>query len=120
MTARKPRRADIDPDRIGDLLAQLSTTRGWSTGLAIARLRDAWGEVVGPVLVSRCEPGWIDEHGTLTIRCDHGATANEVTMLAATILGKAQEYAAGLRLTGVTSSVRRPREPGATRAPRQP
>lgn len=106
MSNRRPRRADVDPPAVGEVLDELASARGWSHGLALAKLRETWESVVGPILLSRCEPGAIDADGTLTIRCDHGATANEITMLAATIASKANEAVPAARIRGVQSIVR--------------
>ncbi len=103
------RGADRDPDSVGEVLDQLATGRSWAAGLAIARLRDRWEDIVGPILVSRCEPSKVREDGMLEIRCDHGASANEVSMLANTIVEKAREHAGTIAIVGVVSLVRRAR-----------
>lgn len=105
MTKRQ-RRADVDPPIVGELLEQLASSRGWANGLALARLRDGWAAVVGPILAPRCEPAQIDADGVLVVRCDHGATANEVTMLAAVILEKARGQVPSATITGVAANVR--------------
>lgn len=106
---RKNRRVDVDPPKVGKVLDELAAARGWGHGLAVARIRDVWLQIVGPILESRCEPGSIDASGVLVVRCDHGATANEVTILEQVIVSKVREHVPSARVTGVTSVVRKRR-----------
>lgn len=103
---RPIRRGDVDPDPVGAVLDQLAAAKGWSQGLAIAKLKERWEEIVGPILVSRCEPATLGDDHLLVVHCDHGATANEITLLAATLIAKANELVPGAALTAVTSKVR--------------
>lgn len=105
----KRRRADIDPDNVGKVLDELASARGWGHGLAVAKIREAWVQIVGPILESRCEPGSLGSDGVLVVRCDHGATANEVTILEAVIVSKVRELVPSARVTAVKSIVRKPR-----------
>jgi len=104
----KRRRADIDPDSVGKVLDELASARGWGHGLAVAKIREEWLQIVGPILESRCAPASLGSDGVLVVRCDHGATANEVTILEAVIVSKLVELVPTARVSSVKSIVRKP------------
>jgi predicted nucleic acid-binding Zn ribbon protein len=113
-------RADMDPPLVGQVLEEFATAQGWGDKVAISRLKTEWESVVGPILVSRCEPVRVEAGGMLVIHCDHGATANEVTLLATTILSKAKEVSPKPHLVGITARVRGNRSRAEVEKPGEP
>ena len=83
-----------DPTPLGDLMPKLVSGRGWAERMALGRLREAWAEVVGPLVAERSQPVKL-YRGVLTVRADGGAWASELTLLARTVAGKADAFLGG-------------------------
>jgi hypothetical protein len=62
--------------------------------MAFGRLKDAWLEVVGPQVAARSAPVGL-ARGVLSIRADGGAWASELTLLARSIVEKADAFLGG-------------------------
>lgn len=105
---KRERRADVDPEPIGSALERYSNAAKLGEGLALARMRDRWTDIVGPILGPRCRPERITEDGMLTVFCDHGVTANEVSMLYTVITERATEIGR-VHVARLDVKVRKPR-----------
>ena len=84
-------RADVDPEPLNAVLERFTRNAGWEDALALARIREAWEEIVGGLLAPRCRPERLAEDATLIVGCDHGVIANEITMLTGPIVARARE-----------------------------
>ena len=89
----KPDR-ERDPRSIGDLLPVLINGRGWRDRMAVGRLRDAWGVIVGTQIATHSAPVRL-VRGTLTIVVEPGAWASELTLLAASLATKTDGFLGG-------------------------
>lgn len=87
-------RPERDPRALGDLLATLAARRGWHERMAVGALRDAWADVVGPLVAARSEPVAL-RGGVLTVRAEGGAWATELTLLGASLAAKADAFLEG-------------------------
>lgn len=90
---KRERRADVDPEPMAAALQRYTDKQGLSGDLALARIREHWSDVVGPILASRARADRLSTDGALTISCDHGATANELAMLTDAVKHRASEVA---------------------------
>jgi predicted nucleic acid-binding Zn ribbon protein len=88
------KRPEGDPKPLGELLQTLVSGRGWEEHLRFGRLRDEWAAVVGPEVAARSEPVALNG-GILSIRADGAAWASELTLLARSIVEKADSYLGG-------------------------
>jgi predicted nucleic acid-binding Zn ribbon protein len=93
-SARRRKDGELDPKPIGDLLRTLVAGRGWNERMSFGRLKDAWVEVVGPLVASRSTPVSL-ARGVLSIRADGSAWASELTLLARSIGEKADAFLGG-------------------------
>ena len=62
--------------------------------MALGRLRDAWADVVGEHIASRSEPIRL-QRGVLAVRVEGGSWAAEITLLAGSIVKKADGFLGG-------------------------
>ena len=88
------RERERDPKPIADLMRQLVAGRGWKEPVALGKLRDAWADVVGRTVAERSMPSKL-ERGVLTVRAESGSWATELTLLAASLRTKADEFLGG-------------------------
>lgn len=102
---KRERRADIDPEPIDAALKRVTSALGWAGDLSLVKIRESWVEVVGPILASRAVASKLNEAGGLEISCDHGATANEVSMLQEIIIKRATEIS-GTSISALVVRVR--------------
>lgn len=93
MTFRKSQPAR-EPRRLGELLEKLSAGRGWGERLALGRLRARWAEIAGETVAARSEPVRLSA-GVLTIRAEAGAWATELSLLSASVAGRADAALGG-------------------------
>ena len=91
MARRMRARGERDPASISDALRKVATERGWEEHLALGRLHEHWGEVVGSQIASRSRPVKL-EGGRLTIRVEPGAWAAELALLGASLATAAARY----------------------------
>jgi hypothetical protein len=89
----KPSRPRSRLSRLEHDLAQVLGEENLGPLLAIARLRQAWPEIVGPMMTARTEPVRIEEyadaHGSgrrLWVAVDHPIMAQQIRMLRGDIL----------------------------------
>jgi len=95
------KRTEGDPKPLGELLSSLVSGRGWDERMRFGRLRDEWARVVGPEVAARSTPVALNA-GVLSIRADGAAWATELTLLARSLVEKADSYLGG----GVVLEVR--------------
>jgi len=95
------KRTEGDPKPLGELLSTLVSGRGWDERMRFGRLRDEWARVVGPEVAARSTPVALNA-GVLSIRADGAAWATELTLLARSLVEKADSYLGG----GVVREVR--------------
>lgn len=83
--------SERDPAPISDALRNVASARGWEEHLALGRLHEHWGEVVGVQIASRSRPVKL-ETGRLTIRVEAGAWAAELALLGASLATAAARF----------------------------
>src|SRR5690349_18342967 len=106
----EPRGRERDPKPMADLMRQLVAGRGWKEPVALGRLRDAWAEIVGGAVAERSAPAKL-ERGVLTVRAESGAWATELTLLAASLRSKVDEFLGGGMVREVRVSAGGPNGP---------
>jgi predicted nucleic acid-binding Zn ribbon protein len=77
-----------EPRAIGAELADVLRARGWSGRLAGARVVARWPEVVGEAVAAHCQPGHLDEDGTLHVLADSSAWATQLAYLQGKLLDR--------------------------------
>lgn len=89
-----------DPREIGDVLAGLASAQGWDSPLARAELLASWPDVVGADTAAHAAPIGIED-GVLTVQCDSTAWAQQLRLMAPTVLNSIAERfpAAGVEST---------------------
>lgn len=107
------KRGPREPKPLGDLLPTLVAGRGWGERMALGRLRDGWAAVAGEHIARRSEPVKLFR-GTLTVRAEAGVWASELTLLAASLAGKADAFLGG---SGTVKQVRIAAASGRTATP---
>lgn len=80
--ARKMRRGALekDPTPISAVLKLVADNQGWEEHLALGKLRENWGVVVGDAVAARSVPIKL-EAGRLTVRVEPGAWAAELALM---------------------------------------
>ncbi|MFT4052689.1 MAG: DciA family protein [Microbacterium sp.] len=81
----QPFRPGRDPNRVGDVLANLTREAGWDGQLAREDLVLKWGEVVGAETARHAQPVALAD-GLLTVRCDSTAWAKNLQLMRAEIV----------------------------------
>lgn len=86
-----PRRAKReDPERLADVLSNLTRERGWDERLTAQRVFTDWAGVVGPEIAKHSQvEGFAD--GIVSIRTDSTAWAKELQLLAAKVVRRLNE-----------------------------
>ena len=77
------------PKKIGNILAQLITARGYGRIQADANFADAWQTAVGPALAKYTHPGRV-RRGVLEVTVGNSMTVQELTFQKQQILTKLQ------------------------------
>lgn len=85
-----PYGAGRDPHGVGDVLSDLTAELGWDSPLAEAELLATWAEIVGPDTAAHAAPIAI-EQGTLTVRCESTAWAQQLRTMRARIITRIME-----------------------------
>lgn len=80
-----------DPAPVSEAVNQLVTDRGWQERMALGRLKERWGEVVGDQIAARSEPVRLED-GRLTIRVEGGAWAAELALLGSSLATSAAKF----------------------------
>ena len=76
----KPRRpGDLEP--VGEVLAEVIESAGWSTRIGLANLLGRWPELVGPANAAHSSPQAYENH-ILTIRAESTAWATSLRQIA--------------------------------------
>lgn len=86
---------------MGELLRDLIAGRGWDRRLALGRLRESWGQIVGEHVAARSEPVRLAE-GTLLVQAESGVWATELALLAPSLSAKVDAFLGG----GIVREVR--------------
>jgi predicted nucleic acid-binding Zn ribbon protein len=89
-----------DPRGLDDVLGALSSTMGWDSPLAQAELLASWPEIVGAETAGHTTPVGVEE-GTLTVRCDSTAWAQQLRLMRATVMVRIEERHASAGITRV-------------------
>jgi predicted nucleic acid-binding Zn ribbon protein len=77
---------DRDPRPVGDEIAALLRSRGWQQRLLAARITARWPQVVGEAVAAHCQPGKLEDDGTLQVVADSAAWATQLSYLQMTLL----------------------------------
>jgi predicted nucleic acid-binding Zn ribbon protein len=83
------RRYARKPKKIGNILAQLITARGYGRIQANANFAEVWQAAVGPSLAKYTQPGRV-RRGTLEITVANSMTIQELTFQKQQVLAKLQ------------------------------
>jgi predicted nucleic acid-binding Zn ribbon protein len=80
--AKRMRRGALekDPTPISAALKLVADTRGWDEHLALGKLCENWGSVVGAAVAARSAPVKL-EAGRLTVKVEPGAWAAELALM---------------------------------------
>ena len=92
--------ADDEPVPLRHSIEQVFEFLGAPPIEVVASLRGRWEEIVGPGLAEATEPVAVVE-GVLTVRCDDGAWASQLTWMEAQIKARYEQVFPGRTLTKV-------------------
>jgi predicted nucleic acid-binding Zn ribbon protein len=79
-----------DPALLGDQLDRLLLDRGWKVDVAVGSVMGRWPEIVGPDVAGHVEPLSFTD-GVLTLRADSTAWAQQMRLLASSVLARVEE-----------------------------
>ena len=96
-----------DPQPLGGVARELSSSRGWSPRVAEGTVFAQWTQVVGEQIAEHAEPTGLRD-GTLTIAAESTAWATQLRMVQAQVLAKiaaavGEGVVTSLRITGPTA-----------------
>lgn len=74
-----------DPRAIGDVVARLSKTRGWSTQVAVGSVLGRWAGIVGEEVAAHCKPESFEDT-VVVVRCDSTSWATQLRLLSHELL----------------------------------
>lgn len=74
-----------EPRGMGDVLATVTSARGWESPIARAELLASWPEIVGTDTAAHAVPIGIED-GVLTVQCDSTAWAQQLRLMGSTVL----------------------------------
>ena len=91
--AKRMRRGALeqDPAPISAVLKLVADDRGWEPHLALGKLRENWGTVVGAAIAARSAPIKL-ESGRLTVKVEPGAWAAELALMGQAVATAAGAY----------------------------
>ncbi|MGI8575882.1 MAG: DciA family protein [Egibacteraceae bacterium] len=92
------------PTEIGELLAAVTRTRGWSERLEGARVHAAWPLIAGAEVARHVQPVRL-HGGVLVLRADAPEWATQVQYLGAQIVARAREELTDVAIRTVTVTV---------------
>lgn len=95
---------EADPLSVGKILDAFVGRRRWAHRMGLAKIRAAWGDLCGPMLAPRSEATFLDPDGTLSVRCEDGMVATEISMASRMIIDRCnlhlgEERVLSLRVT---------------------
>ena len=96
---RKADRSDT-PERLGEVIGQLTGGRPLAEGLILGELGRRWGEVVGDRLAGVCRPAAF-HGGTLIVRASSAAWGTQLRFLSAEVARTANEVLGSDRVKAV-------------------
>ena len=79
-----------DPDPVGDLIASLTSERGWGRRLQGAQIHRVWDEIAGPSLAPHVTPVRL-HGGVLVVRVSSAAWATQMRYLSTDLMARANE-----------------------------
>lgn len=79
-----------DPALLGDQLDRLLLDRGWKVDVAVGSVMGRWPDIVGPDVSAHVEPLSFTD-GVLTLRADSTAWAQQMRLLASSVLARVEE-----------------------------
>jgi predicted nucleic acid-binding Zn ribbon protein len=73
-------RDPYDPQRVGDVVRDLTAERGWDTDLAIGAISGRWAEIVGEEIAAHAQPERFED-GELVLVAESSAWATQLRLL---------------------------------------